>query len=194
MHLLYLIRIILSVAIICISSIPNIFAEIDSDSLFPVSLSFELVNSQKALKVNISNSSKEVLIVDWKAIKSIQLVYWFMAEGHLICSGYETSMKEDLNAQTFSQLPLGDKGGFVKLSPGEKLEHSIPLRVVLEAVRPLISKIADDSFVGLQIYGDGLSVARIMDKKIVFDDHLYRAISIGKPLAINKQDLIRLLQ
>jgi len=194
MCILYPSRRILSVAILSLCGISSIFAEIDPDSLFPVSLSFELVHAHKALKVNISNSSKEDLIADWKAIKSIQLVYWFTAGGQLVNSGYETPMKEALSAEIFSQIPLGDKGSFVKLSPGEKLEYSIPLNVVLEAVRPLISKIADEDFVGLQIYGDGLSVARIIDKKVIFDDRLYRAISIGKPLAINKQDLIKLLQ
>jgi hypothetical protein len=165
-----------------------------SDNLFPVELTFELNSEKKEISVHVVNRSKQEIVVDLSAVKSAQLVYWSLIGKEVISSGYTTPIPSLLSAANFDIIKSSDKDRFVIVPPSNRIDHTIPLTGLLLAVQPFVTKFPDDGFVGVQVYGTGLSVARVQDGISVFDDQLVRAISIGKPLGINKHQLEELLK
>lgn len=166
----------------------------DQKSLFPIALTFEVLHSEKAVKVTIENVSDETLILDWRAIKKIELDYWFKAGGRLVGARIGRSTLDELDSEAIRQMLSVREGPLIKVPPGGKLSHTISLKAALDAVRPLISEIPADGRLSLNVTGQALSVGRIEDNGPVFDERLYSTIFRGEPRSIAKRDLAELVK
>lgn len=164
------------------------------NTFFPVELTFSINIKDKLLSVNVLNRSNEEVVIDLIAVKAVQLVYWFTVGEKLISSGYEAFPRQDVFESDFDKVIASKTDRFIKVPPGKGVEHTIFLDDLLKIIRPLAARIADDDFVGIQLFGTGLSIARARDGRIVFDERLYRTVSSGKPLAIDKQQIEQMLK
>jgi hypothetical protein len=160
--------------------------------LFPLELMFAPNIAERCLSIEIVNRSSDNLLIDWEAVKAIQLVYWFQAEGRMKASGYTTALQLPIPLEQLNDPLATPVRRFVSLPPGKSIGHiKKSLNDLLSEVRPYAPKIED--FVGIQLFGTGLSVAVVKNGKAIFDDRLYRALTSGKPKMLSKQDLDQLL-